>query len=137
MNSVVLKLASKYVRWILVVVSVLALLRGHNMPGGGFIGGLLAGLAVVYKGFAYTMGEAKRTLRIQPEYLIAIGLIIMLLSLLPGIVNGQSLMYGEWFKVVITSTCHIKIGTPFIFDIGVFLTVIGVTIVFIFALNRE
>jgi len=137
MNSVILKIASKYVRLFLFSAAIFALLRGHNLPGGGFIGGLLAGLAVVYKGFAYTFREARQSMRLKPEFLIASGLSIVLLSMIPGILNGKNLMHGIWYKIPLGEAMEIKIGTPFIFDIGVFLTVIGVTVIFLLVLNRE
>lgn len=137
MNSVILKIASKYVRAILFSAAILALLRGHNLPGGGFIAGLLAGLAVVYKGFAYTFREARQSMKLKPEFLIASGLSIILISMVPGIVRGQNLMHGIWYKIPLGDLTVIKIGTPFIFDIGVFLTVIGVTVIFLMVLNRE
>ena len=49
MNAVLLQIATKYVKWILLVFALIALFRGHNYPGGGFIGGLLVGLSVVFQ----------------------------------------------------------------------------------------
>lgn len=50
MNSRILNIAQKYLKILFVVFGVLILLRGHNYPGGGFIGGLLASLAYVFQG---------------------------------------------------------------------------------------
>jgi multicomponent Na+:H+ antiporter subunit B len=57
--------------------------------------------------------------------------------MIPGILNGKNLMHGIWYKIPLGEVVEIKIGTPFIFDIGVFLTVIGVTVIFLLVLNRE
>lgn len=135
MNSIILQLAAKYLKWLLIVFSVLALLRGHNNPGGGFIGGLLAGLAIVYKGFAYNAFQVKEKLKNRPERYIAIGLFAILLSFIPSVLAGKTLMTGMW--VTVPFGPGIKLGTPFLFDIGVFFAVIGVTLLFVFSLTQK
>jgi len=137
MNSVILQIASKYLRWILLVFAVLALLRGHNQPGGGFIGGLLAGLAVVFRGFAYTVPEVQKELQSKPLIFIGIGLFFILLSFLPGIFLNYELMTGSWVKVPLPLLGELKLGTPLVFDIGVFFSVIGVTLMFVFSLTKK
>ncbi|HBH49575.1 MAG TPA: Na(+)/H(+) antiporter subunit B [Bacteroidales bacterium] len=136
MNSTLLQIASKYVQWLLILVAVIALFRGHNYPGGGFIGGLLAGLAIVYRGFAFSMSEARKQLPLSPEIIIAIGLFFVVASFMPALFTGSPLMKGEWYKLQLGFT-ELKLGSPFIFDIGVFFTVIGVAISFVFSLNKK
>lgn len=137
MNSIILQLAAKYIKWLLIVFSVLALLRGHNNPGGGFIGGLLAGLAIVYTGFAYNAFEVKEKLKNWPERYIALGLFTILLSFIPSVLTGKTLMTGMWVTVPVPFSPGIKLGTPFLFDIGVFFAVIGVTLLFVFSLTQK
>lgn len=137
MNSVILQIAARYLRWILIFFAVLALFRGHNNPGGGFIGGLLAGLAIVYRGFAYNAFQLKEELKDRPEKYIAIGLACILLSFIPSIMTNQILMTGMWVTIPVPFTAGYKIGTPFLFDIGVFFGVIGVTLMFIFSLTQK
>jgi len=136
MKSVILQIATKYIKWLLVTFALIALLRGHNSPGGGFIGGLLVGLSVVFHSFTYYGAECvKRSLKIQPEAYIASGLLLILLSTLPGLLLKQSFMAGIWISVPMPLLGDFKIGTPFLFDIGVFMAVIGVTLLFFFTLN--
>lgn len=137
MNSVILQIAAKYIRLLLVFFAVVALLRGHNHPGGGFIGGLLFALSIVYYGFAFDAFTAKGKLRIQPEGYIAAGLLVILLSVLPGLSKGGQLMKGIWISIPMPVFGELKIGTPFLFDIGVFLAVIGVTLMFFFSLTKN
>lgn len=73
MNSVILQIAAKYLKGLIMVFAVLALFRGHNDPGGGFIGGLMAGLAIVYRGFAYNAFQVKEELKDRPERYIGVG----------------------------------------------------------------
>lgn len=137
MNSVILQIASKYIRAILLIFAVLALLRGHNQPGGGFIGGLLAGLSVVYTSLAFSATNIEQKLKIKPAHYIGIGLLIALISVLPGLWAKGTLFQGVWTTIPLPFGSGIKIGTPLLFDIGVFFTVIGVTLQFFFTLSNK
>ncbi len=137
MNSVILQIASKYVRWLLIIFSVIMLIRGHNLPGGGFIGGMLAGLSLAYKGFAYTPGILEKEMKIKPEYIMAFGLLLIFISVWPGILLKTALMEGVWFTIPFPFTEGYKFGTPFLFDIGVYFVVIGVTVLFLFSLTEK
>lgn len=136
MNSILLQIASKYVKWILVVFALIALFRGHNQPGGGFIGGLLVGLSVVFDSLASNAHIARQKLKIQPEAYIASGLFLVVVSTIPGLFLKDLIMTGVWTSIPIPLVGDFKIGTPFIFDIGVFMAVIGVTLLFFFTLNN-
>ena len=137
MNSIILQIAGKYIKWIFILFAIIALLRGHNYPGGGFIGGLLASLAIIFNGFAFTFQDLKNKLNRKPEFLISGGLAIIVLSFLPSVFNKHELMKGMWLKIELPLIGLLKLGTPFLFDIGIFLAVIGVTLVFMTALTNE
>lgn len=137
MNSVILQIAARYLKALLLVFAVLALFRGHNHPGGGFIGGLMAGLAIVYEGFAYNPQQVKERLYAMPERYIAGGLIAVFLSFVPSFFIGESVMKGLWIKIPLPAGEELKLGTPFLFDAGVFFTVIGVTLLFVFSLTQK
>ena len=136
MNSVILQIASKYVRWILVIFALIALYRGHNFPGGGFIGGLLVGLSVVFSSLANDAQSARNSLIIKSEGYIALGLLTILISILPGVFLKDYFMAGVWTSIHIPLVGVIKLGTPFLFDIGVFLAVIGVTLMSFFTFSN-
>ncbi len=136
MNSVILQIAARYIKALLVLFAMIALLRGHNYPGGGFIGGLLAALSVIYYGFAFNVRQVREKLKVNPATYIAIGLFLVVLSFIPSILNQLELMQGVWLKVQIPVLGELKLGTPFLFDMGVFLTVIGVTFLFFFSLTK-
>ncbi len=137
MNSVILQIASKYIRGILLLFAVLALLRGHNHPGGGFIGGLLAGLSVVYTSLAFSAKDVQQKLKVQPFSYIAFGLFLALISVLPGWFAKGTVFQGIWTTIPLPFGNAYKIGTPLLFDMGVFFTVIGVTLLFFFTLSNK
>ena len=124
MNSLILQIAARYLKVLFLVFALLALFRGHNQPGGGFIGGLLAALSVVYGSLAYTAAQVKDKLKVKPENYIAFGLICILISTIPGIINGNAVMKGVWLKLEIPVLSTLKLGTPLLFDTGVFLSLL-------------
>ncbi|PLX24935.1 MAG: Na(+)/H(+) antiporter subunit B [Salinivirgaceae bacterium] len=136
MNLNILQYAEKPIRWLLIIISIVALLRGHNYPGGGFIGGLLAGLAIVFQSLAYDVETVRKKMKLSPQSFIGIGLAIAAISLLPSIIGGAELMQAYWVKLQITESYVLKLGTPLIFDIGIFFSVIGIVLMFIFNLSK-
>ncbi|MFK7804448.1 MAG: Na+/H+ antiporter subunit B [Anaerolineae bacterium] len=135
-HSLIFQTASRYLVPIILLFSVFALLRGHNDPGGGFIGGLLASSAFVLYIFAFSIEDARALLRVRPITLIGIGLVVAVGStLFAPIVFQQPFMQGVWGEVVIPAVG--KLGTPLIFDIGVMITVVGVVLAIVFGLAAE
>ena len=140
MNSVLLSAATRFIAPIQLVFSIFLLLRGHNEPGGGFIGGLVAASAFALYAIARDVPTARRRLYVPPQFLIATGLLIALLSGLPGLFLSEPFMSGLWFAEIPLTYLGLgilKIGTPFIFDIGVFLVVMGITLLVVFGLVED
>jgi len=135
MGSIILYLAARYLMPLLMVFSVFLLIRGHNEIGGGFVGGLVAAAAFILYAIANNVQDARRILRIHPRLLIAAGLLVALLSGLIGWLSGKPFMTGLWLKDPLPVIG--KIGTPLMFDVGVYLVVIGVTLLIIFTLAEE
>jgi multicomponent Na+:H+ antiporter subunit B len=135
MNSLILSTATLYLLPLLLLFSVFLLLRGHNEPGGGFVGGLVAASALALYAIALGSSAARQVLYIDSRRLIYVGLLISAVSGLLALFGGQEFMTGLWGAQVIPVLG--KLGTPFIFDVGVYLVVIGVTLTIIFALMEE
>jgi multicomponent Na+:H+ antiporter subunit B len=115
--------------------SFFLLLRGHNEPGGGFVGGLIAASAFALFVIANGIDEAKKFINIDPILLIATGLLISLGSGLISILWGEIFLKGLWlddeFPVIG------KIGTPLLFDLGVYFLVLGIVTKIIFSLAEQ
>ena len=126
MSYFILGQASRLLFPVLLVLSLIVLYRGHNLPGGGFIGGLLAATAFILVALGDSMERAKTILRVDPVNLMAAGLFMAFISGLPGLFIGQPFMTGQWlpgFSLPLVGSVHL--GTPLVFDIGVYLVVIG------------
>lgn len=137
MNSIILRTTTRLMLPLLLLFSILLLLLGHNAPGGGFAGGLLAAAAYALYSMAHNAAEARRLLRVSPGVLIGAGLSIALLSGLIGVAYGGEIFTSVWREMDIPMIGHAKLGTPMLFDVGVYFTVIGVTLAMIFALREE
>lgn len=135
MPSLILKTATRYLLPLLLIFSVFVLLRGHNDPGGGFIGGLVAAAAFALYGIAYGVERARRLLPVDNRTLSAIGLLIAVSSGLFSLLVDALFMEGVWLEREVPAIG--KIGTPFVFDIGVYFVVIGVVLTIVFTLAEE
>jgi multicomponent Na+:H+ antiporter subunit B len=121
----------------LLVFSIYLLLRGHHYPGGGFVGGLIAGSAFALYALAFDALSARKLLRFDPRDITAAGLAIALVSGLPPLLSGNAFLTGTWWKIPVRPGVTIDLGTPVIFDVGVYLVVLGVLLSLVFLLAEE
>lgn len=133
MTSSILQTAARLLMPLLLLFAVFLLLRGHNQPGGGFVAGLEVAASFVLYSIAFGVDAARRALLVQPSTLLGVGLLAALLSGLPGVAAGQPFMTSAWTTLAAGSTV-LEIGTPLIFDLGVFLAVIGVVLTIVLTL---
>lgn len=134
MKSIILKKASDFLLPLLLLFSVFILFRGHYLPGGGFVGGLIASIAFVLHSFANGLQQTRNLLKIHPGFLMPVGLSLSLLSGLFPMVTGASdpFMTAKWYKNPVEVIG--MVGTPLFFDIGVYLVVVGISLTIILTL---
>jgi multicomponent Na+:H+ antiporter subunit B len=106
------------------------------LPGGGFVGGLIAAIAFVLHAFANGLDNTKGLLRFHPGFLMPVGLGLAFLSgLAPVIGLDDPFMTGLWFPEPFPVIGNV--GSALFFDIGVYLVVIGVTLTIIFTISES
>lgn len=137
MNSIMFRTAAGILKPLMLLFSVFLFLRGHNAPGGGFVAGLVAASGFCMDAFAYGAASARRSLGVAPRVLIALGLLIAIGSGIPGMGYEQAFLTGLWGSVHLPLFGVVKLGTPLFFDAGVFLVVLGVTLMFLLTLLEE
>lgn len=136
MNSIILRTASNYLLPLLMLFSIFILLRGHYLPGGGFVGGLIASIAFVLHAFANGLENTKPLLRVHPGFLMPVGLALAFLAgVSPILLADLPFMTGLWFKDPVPVIG--MIGSALFFDIGVYLVVIGVSLTIIFTISES
>lgn len=136
MNSLILATVAKFITPFLLILSVFLLLRGHNDPGGGFTGGLVAASALAVHMMAFGEKAMRKVLRIDPRTLAGIGLVTAIVSGFFPVLAGKPFLTGLWTELW-TPLGIAKLGTPQLFDVGVFFVVIGVTVSFLEDMNEE
>lgn len=132
MRTIILKTASGYLLPVLLLFSVFILLRGHYLPGGGFVGGLIASIAFILHSFAHGLQDTKTILKFNPGLLMTLGLGLAFLSGVAPLLFGMPFMTGLWYPESVPVIG--SIGSALFFDIGVYLVVIGVTLTIIFTI---
>lgn len=137
MNSLIMQTAARWLMPALVLISLLVLYRGHNLPGGGFIGGLLAASGFILYAFAFGIKASAKKLWIDPHYLIATGLLVAATSILPSLFMGLEPWTGVWTLELGKYLSILKQGTPVWFDIGVYLTVIGISMLIFYSFAED
>lgn len=135
MASLILSTAARLLMPLMLIFSVFLLLRGHNLPGGGFVGGLVAAIAVALYAISDGVATARRALRVDPRLFIPAGLLIAVSSACIALFTGKPFMTGLWLRDPLPVLG--KIGTPVLFDVGVYVLVFGIAVTIILTLMEE
>lgn len=131
--SVILSTATRILLPVLLIFSIFILIRGHQEPGGGFVGGLVASMAFALYTISNGIINARRIFPMKPNVFIISGLFIALCSGIFSLFLGKPGFTGIWGTYEFPVIGYIS--TPFIFDIGVYMVVLGVTTGIIFTVK--
>ena len=136
-NTLILHTAALAIMPLQLMFSVFLLLREHDEPGGGFIGGLVAASAFVLYAFAFGAESTRKLLRVSPRDILAAGLLFGLASTIPAFWTGQAMLTALWWEVPLPGEGYLKLSTVLIFDIGVYLAVLGTLMTFVISLMES
>ncbi len=126
MNPLILETAARYLLPLLLLFSIFLLWCGHHEPGGGFAGGLIAAGGIGLTALARDPAAARRVLRVEPDDLVATGLLVALVAGLAGPLAGRPFLTGVWVALPLPDGRSLDLGTPLLFDLGVYLVVVGI-----------
>ena len=118
MNTLIFRTMAPIIATAMILFSIVILLRGHNDPGGGFIGGLIAASAAAILGMALGVGPVRRLLRFNPLAFAGFGVVVATLSGLISLAFGVPFLTALWLPWYI-------FGVPGLFDVGVYFVVFG------------
>ncbi|WJH39344.1 Na(+)/H(+) antiporter subunit B [Aliirhizobium terrae] len=136
MNTLIMRTVAPMLTAIMLLFSVFVLLRGHNEPGGGFIGGLIAASALAIFGIAYGPGAVQRAIQFHPMAIAGAGLFLSTISGFASIFAGVPFMSGLWIYPHIFGV-ELALSTVMSFDIGVYLVVVGAITSIALSLEQE
>jgi multicomponent Na+:H+ antiporter subunit B len=128
MNTLIFRTMAPVIAAVMILFSIVILLRGHNDPGGGFIGGLIAASAAAIYGMARGVGEVRRVLRFNPIAFAGFGVVLSCVVGLISVFAGVPFLTALWLPGYI-------FGVPGAFDVGVYFVVFGTMTAIILALE--
>lgn len=133
--SLILRVAARFLVPLLLLFSLFMLLRGHNLPGGGFVGGLVAACAFVLYALAAGVEEARSMLRVEPHTLLGVGLACAYGAGLLALLQGRPFLTGLWMDLHLPMLGDLHLGSTLIFDIGVMFVVVGTVLLMVFSVE--
>ncbi|MEX3014073.1 Na+/H+ antiporter subunit B [Gymnodinialimonas hymeniacidonis] len=138
MNSIILNAATRLLVALLLLFSVYMLLRGHNLPGGGFIGGLIGSTGFILYAIAQGPTACRKALHFEPQNIAMIGLGTALAAGVYPVFFNDAFFTGQWWFIGDRdSGDYIPISSVLVFDIGVYLVVFGAILTLVLALEDE
>ncbi|WP_112946119.1 MULTISPECIES: Na(+)/H(+) antiporter subunit B [unclassified Rhizobium] len=124
MNTLIARTIAPVLTALMLLFSVFVLLRGHNEPGGGFIGGLIAASALAIFGIIKGTGAVRRAIVFHPLSIAGAGLLMSSVAGLISILFAVPFMTGLWIYPKIAGV-EVPLSSVMLFDIGVYLVVVG------------
>lgn len=129
-----------YLRILLPIISLVAVyffLRGHNLPGGGFVAGLVFATGIILQYMLAGTVWVETQLRIQPHRYISFGLIIACLTGLGALLFQYPFLTSHSAVIHLPLLGELHLPSAFFFDLGVFSTVVGSTMLILIALAHQ
>ena len=108
-----------------IVGSIYLLFSGHNQPGGGFVGGLVAGSAITLRYLAGGLDAVRGISRFQPWTILGAGVVLAAATALAPLLRGEPIMTALAWDVDLPLLGHVRPSTTLVFDVGVYLAVVG------------
>jgi multicomponent Na+:H+ antiporter subunit A len=136
-RSIVIEVVVRLVFHSIIVVSIYLLFAGHNLPGGGFAGGLLAGLALVARYLAGGRFELGAAIPLDAGKVLGAGLVIAVGTATVPMFFGLAPLDSQWWEATVPLLGHLELGTTTFFDIGVYLVVVGLVLDVLRSLGAE
>ncbi len=130
MHTLIFRASAHLVTSLMLVFAVYLLLRGHNAPGGGFIAGLIVVIAMALLMLAEDAAYIRRRLYYSPVFYAVSGIVVALLAGFIPLLFGKAFLTGVWAP-------QLPIGTPLLFDVGVFFAVLGSVLTILLNVEEE
>ena len=136
-RSIIFEVITRLIFHAIILVSVYLLIAGHNLPGGGFAGGLLAGIAFAIRYVAGGRFELEQAIKIPAGIILGSGLAIAAIAGLVPLFFGGQVFQAYDVEVLLPFFGHVHFASAMVFDIGVYLVVIGLVIDVLRSLGSE
>lgn len=135
-HPLMMVVATRFLLPVAAMVAVFLFLRGHNLPGGGFVAGLVVAIAVVMQYMASGLRWTERRQRVDHHVLIGAGVVIAAATGIGAWVNGLPFLTSAYGYFTFWPLETFELATAALFDLGVFLTVLGAVMLALSSLSR-
>lgn len=136
-NDLILRVATNLIAFILFAFAIYLFLAGHNAPGGGFIGGLMTAAAIVLMYMAYGWEAVNKIIPVNFRYLTSVGLAVATLTGVASFLFGQPFLSHTFAYFHIPLLGETELATALLFDLGVYLTVVGIAMTIILSIADD
>jgi len=127
-DSIILESLARIAFFFLNIFAIYLMLRGHNLPGGGFIAGLVTAISFILLAMALGLGAIRRILKIDPALVGICGLGLAALTAAAPMFFGEPFFTHHMFHFHLPVVGEIEMGTTLLFDLGVYFVVVGVSV---------
>lgn len=136
-TDVILQTAAKVLVFIILTFSIYVLFAGHHNPGGGFIGGLITASALVLLYIAFDVQTVREILPIDFKIIGAVGALLAILTGAGSLLFGVPFLTQTFTHVELPIFGDTELATAVLFDLGVYLAVIGTTMTIILSISED
>lgn len=136
-NDVILRTVVRVVVFIILTLGLYLFFAGHNAPGGGFIGGLVLGSAIVLLYLTYDIETVQKTMPFNFKYVAALGVLLATGSAIAAILFDVPFLTQTDDQFTLPLLGEVHLSTVTVFEAGVALTVIGVLVTIILSISED
>lgn len=136
-NDIILRSTTSLISFILLGFAIYLLFAGHNSPGGGFVGGLTTSAAFLLMYISFGQSTIDKILSINFINLVPTGLMIALLTGLGSLLFNKPFLTQTFGHVNFPLFGEFELATAMLFDLGVYLTVLGTTMTIILTISSD
>ena len=136
-TDVYLQTATKILVFIIMTFSIYVLFAGHNNPGGGFIGGLITASGLILLYIAFDLQSVRDIIPVDFKKLAATGVLIAVLTGVVSLVLDVPFLSQTYTYVDLPFLGETELASAMIFDLGVYLTVLGTTMTIITSISED
>jgi multicomponent Na+:H+ antiporter subunit A len=136
-TSLILVTGMRAVFHTILLLSLYLLFAGHNLPGGGFIGGLIAAAAVVLLYLCVGSEGLRQTVRIAPQHLLGVGVLLAVGTGAAALLFGAAFLQSGMWDLPIPLVGELHIPSVLVFDVGVYCVVVGLVMAVLTSLGED
>lgn len=136
-TDVYLQTATKILVFIIMTFSIYVLFAGHHNPGGGFIGGLITASALILLYIAFDLQSVRDIIPVDFKKLAATGVLIAVLTGVVSLILDVPFLSQTYTYVNLPFLGKTELASAMIFDLGVYLTVLGTTMTIITSISED